>query len=565
MFCIRSFVLPVVLISVLSLFAGSAFSQEPVFIHDFQIPSLSEMGSDVPLDDPGVSRTPPLNPEVGDSWTWWLWTWQPMPPHFEEQVCTVRGKSDRGYVVVKDSEWLVSIDQADVDSILLHWESISIGPYPDQGIYEIDSLSFGTPPDELDNDPRIYLMWYNFQVSADGFFFYFDEYPEGAFPGYHSNECEVLYLNTTSSGGPSGDYMLAVVAHEFEHMIHWKQDENESSWVNEGMAELAMWFYGHPDNISSFNSNPDNNLTIWDGEWADYIQTYLWSLYFFERYGGHPAVYALVQEPADGMAGYDAVLDAFAYAENTDDIFIDWSVANFLDDTSIADGRYGYTGEELPAFSVAGTYSTYPVSASKTVNNWGTDYYRFQSITFNNMEITFDGADNNIFGVRALVLHESAPTEVLSVMLDESTQSGTLNISGLTYPSDQVILVVASVSSSGAPDYGFTAAEGLGIESDPSDSGSMLNLIVSPNPSSGSVNMQLNWTGAVSGESPVVNIYDLNGRIVQSLAFDVHSEGSASVEWNGETFSGVQAGSGIYYARAGIGNAECTTKIMLLK
>ncbi len=198
-----------------------------------------------------------------------------MPPHFEQKVCTVRGKSDRGYVVVEDSEWLVTIDQADVDSILEHWNNFSIGSYPDMGIYELDSLCFGDPPDELDNDPSIYLTWYNFHINADGFFFFFDEYSEGTYPEYHSNECEVLYLNTTSTGGPSGNYMHAVMAHEFQHLIHWEHDDNEASWVNEGLSELAMWFYGNPDNISSFNGNPDNDLSVWDGAWADYIQTYL--------------------------------------------------------------------------------------------------------------------------------------------------------------------------------------------------------------------------------------------------------------------------------------------------
>lgn len=544
--------------------AASALSEEPAFVHDFQIPSLSEMGPDVRLNHLGESLTPPVDPEVGDSWTWWLWTWQPMPPHFEEHVCTVRGKSDRGYVVVMDSQWLVTIDQADVDAILERWENSSVGPYPDQGIYEIDSLSFGTPPDELDNDPRIYLMWYDFQISADGFFFYFDEYPEGTFPGYHSNECEVLYLNTTSSGGPSGDYMLAVVAHEFEHMIHWKHDEGESSWVDEGMAELAMWFYGNPDNISSFNSNPDNNLTIWDGEWADYIQTYLWSLYFFERYGGHSAVYALVQNPASSMAGYDSVLDEFGYVENTDDVFTDWSVANFLDDTSLEDGRYGYTGENLPAFNTAGTYSSYPVAASKTVNSWGTDYYRFQNIPFESMELSFDGNDNNTFGVRALVLRESASTEVIPMTLDESAQSGTLFVGGLTDPADQVILVVASVSSSGGPDYGFTAAEALGISSDPGDAESVFNLSASCNPFRSSVSLILTWDGVFTGDTPKVDIYDLNGRVVQSLDFLIQAEGSASVQWNGELSSGARAGAGIYYARAGTGSSQCTAKVMLL-
>ena len=551
-----------ILFAVLAVSAGAVLAEDVNYRHDLQIPPPEELGPAVYLENPGVPPGPPDNPEVGDSWTWWLFLWQPMPPHFEQHVCTIRGKTDRGYVVVKDDEWLVLIDQADVDSILEHWENSSPGPYPDQGIYEIDSLSFGDPPDELDNDPRIYLMWYEFGVNADGFFFFFDEYPDGTYPDFPSNECEVLYLNPTSSGGASGDYMHAVIAHEFQHMIHWKYDDDESTWVNEGMAELAMWFYGHPDNISSFNSNPDNNLTVWDGTWADYIKTYLWSLYFFEQYGGHPAVYALVHEPLNSMAGFDAVLDQFGYTENTEDIFIDWAIANFLDDTSIADGRFGYSGDELPNF-YALPYSSYPVDATKTVKHWASDYYRFQDIPFPYLEITFDGSDDNQYATRVLVIHDTEPTEVFDLNLDETTQSGAVVMNDLT-SDDEVILVVTSVSSTGGPAYSFTAGEALGISTDPEQPGVALSMVPSVNPFSSTVTLQLNWSGNSGDGNPTVDIFDIQGRIVKTLFAETVSEGTASVEWNGELQNGNRANAGIYYARARVCSEESTVKLMLL-
>jgi hypothetical protein len=530
--------------------------------HEMGIPQPYELGPRVRLVEPAVPLGPPDNPQVGDSWIWWLFVWDPMPPHFEQQSCTVRGMSDRGYVVVRDDEWLVSIDQADVDSILEHWENSSIGPYPSQGIYEIDSLSFGTPPDELDDDPRIYLMWYDFTISADGFFFYFDQYPDGTFPGYPSNECEVLYLNTMSTGGPSGDYMHAVIAHEFEHMIHWKYDEDETSWVDEGVAELAMWFYGNPDNVSSFNTNPDNNLTIWDGEWADYIQTYLWTLYFFERYGGHPAVYALVHETQNSMYGYDAVLDDFGYSENTEDVFMDWAVANYLDDTTIADGRYGYQGEELPPFMPAASFSTYPVVESRTVNGWATDYYRFQDIPFEDMSIEFDGNDNNTFGVRALVLHETL-TEIYSMTLEQSTQSGSMEVEGLSDPSDQVVLVVASVSAAGGPDYQFSAGDATGITRGTTTDPVISVLNASPVPFSSSVTLTLEWSDP-TGTPPEIRIYDLDGRLQNTVAPIVSGPGIAEYQWEGNGPDGETAPAGVYFAVAETGGAEASSRLLFL-
>lgn len=519
-------------------------------VRDVELPPPDRIGPDVRISDPAAPTGPPDNPQVGDSWVWWLWTWQPMPPHFEQHVCTIRGRTDRGYVAVKDSEWLVSIDQADVDAILEHWENSSIGPYPEQGIYEIDSLSFGTPPDELDDDPRIYLMWYDFEIAADGFFFYFDQYPEGTYPGYHSNECEVIYLNTTSTGGPSGDYMHGVMAHEFEHLIHWKYDGNESQWVDEGMAELAMYFFGHPDNVSAFNTSPDNDLTQWDGAWADYIQTYLWTLYFFERYGGHETIYAVVHEPANSMAGYDAVLDQFGYTENTGDVFADWTVANFLDDTSIADGRFGYLGEELPPFSTAGSYSSYPAAATKTVNSWAADYYRFQDIPFEALELGFDGSDDNTFALRALVMNPTEPTGVVEFPLEASTQSGSLWIGGLS-PESQVILAVASASSTGGNQYQFTAGEALGLSPD-DDPATPLSIASLESPARGTASFAVSWPG---GEPPSVKIFDLQGRVVETLKLN---PGGIAI-WNAPGRA-----SGVYFARAVHETGVASARIVFL-
>ena len=40
-------------------------------------------------------------------------------------------------------------------------------------------------------------------------------------------------------------YTYGVLAHEFQHMIHWKQDRNETSWMNEGFSEVAVLLNGY--------------------------------------------------------------------------------------------------------------------------------------------------------------------------------------------------------------------------------------------------------------------------------------------------------------------------------
>jgi len=561
-----SFLLAIMVLACGSLLAP-ARAQAP---HDVTIPPPDQIAPDVPLTTLGdMPTSPPPDPQVGDSWAWWLWVHAPMPPHFEQRICTVRGRTDHGYVVVDDSQWNVNITQADVDAIVERWENSTIGPYPDEGIYPITSRIFGEPPDELDNDPRIYLMWFNFGINSDGFFFYFDEYPEGTFPGYHSNECEVLYLNCGHGQSPQGDYMLSVIAHEFEHMIHWKYDENELSWVDEGMAELSMWFYGRPDVISAFNTNPDNSLVVWNGNWADYIKTYLWSLYFYERYGGEPAVFDVVHEPGNSIAGYEAVLDNLGYTENFADVFADWAVANFLDDPTIGDGRFGYVGDDLPPFTVMGTYSTYPVPATtRTVNYWATDYYRFRTFATPTMEWSFDGSDNNKFAVWCLAQRAAGTTDVLRMALDPATQVGTLPVFGLDDPADEVILVVAGISSTGTASYVFSAQTApADVALDPVEAARGMEAIgprllrARPNPASS--NVRLEFAGAAVGAAAdAIEIYDAGGRLVRRLA---PAGGDASVRWDGRDERGTLLAPGLYYARSRVGGQVARERITLLR
>ncbi len=537
-------------------------------IRDVPIPRPELLGPERSAD-PSLPTTPPPNPEVGDSWLWWLFYHYPMPPHFEQTMCTVRGKTDRGYVVVEDSQWGVNMFQNDVDLILERWENSSLGIHSDIGIYDINSLHFGEPPDELDEDPRIYIMWFDIGSAGDGFFFYFDEYLDGTFQGYRSNECETIYLNSAGSQSPSGDYMISVVAHEFEHMIHWKYDEDEVTWVDEGMAELAMWFYGRPDNISSFNSSPDNSLIQWDGNWADYIQTYLWSLYYYERYGGDAAVYSLVHEPLNSIPGYEAVLDSMGYEESFADIFADWAVANFLDDTSLADGRYGYLGEDLPSFSTSGTFESYPVlDQSRSVQHWATDYYRFDNLdSIATLQVGFDGSDDNVFAVWGLVLHDLLPTEVRRMALDPEEQNGMLEIGGLGNPEDEMILVVAGTSSSGSTGYLFNAEAypivGTDEERIKPWGSPLLTLSAGPNPSTGHVRLQLTWDQHEAA-TPHVSIYDIRGHLVRQLSLASSTRGTTLI-WDGHDNGGRPLPAGVYCMRARVGSLVTDQNVVLLR
>jgi hypothetical protein len=179
----------------------------------------------------------------------------------------------------------------------------------------------------------------------------------------------------------SGTFYNGVLAHEFQHMIHWYQDRNEETWLNEGFSELAAYLNGF--DVGGFDwafaSEPDLQLNTWAEEpgaaGPDYGAAYLFTSYFLDRFGPE-ATQALVAHPENSFASVDAVLEEMNAGLTHVDVFGDWVVANLLDDPTIADGRYGYADIDPAIVHVGLEYreSDYPVSQSATVHQYGTDY-----------------------------------------------------------------------------------------------------------------------------------------------------------------------------------------------
>ncbi len=500
-----------------------------------------------------ADRTPPPDPQVGDTWLWYVWDLGGYPVA-DLKPCTVRGMGDHCYVVVDDEEWNVGMNQTDVDRIVDHFDNVSVGNWPTQGIWDLNTSHFGDPPNPLDGLDRIFLFYYRFNISADGFFWYFDQYPDGSQP-FHSNECEVVYLAVEGGGSnPAGDYMLAVGAHEFEHMIHFARDQNEDTWLDEGLGELAMWLFGHPDNISSFNTQPDNPLTDWGSSWADYIQCYLWSLYAYEQFGGQPFIWDLIHNTANGMASFQATLDAHAIGLDTEDVFQNWSVANFLDDTSIPDGQYGYYGETLPPFLPWRTHSTYPASSPGSVGNWAAEYVRLTDLGGGAPTVDFDGADNRTFRVSLMALDDTLPTLVRFMTLD-GTQNGSFDfVESAGY--DEVVLGIANVYPYQAGSYSYTV-DLLATEA-PAGATAATTLAANPNPFN--PRTQLRFTLPEAGRARL-SVHDLRGREVAVLGEGIYDAGSHEITWQPDGLA-----SGLYLARIAVdGETEDMTKLVLIK
>jgi immune inhibitor A len=185
-------------------------------------------------------------------------------------------------------------------------------------------------------------------------------------------------------------YTYGVLAHEFQHMILWNRDRNEASWLNEGFSELAAFLNGYYEGgfDRQYARNPDIQLNDWPNHHTNttphYGASFLFLNYILGRLGTETTK-ALVAQPEDGLSGLDAVLAQYQVYDpirednlSTDEIFLDWTIATYLNDAEAGDGRYTYSlYPQAPRPTEAESIRSCPTGdLTRDVAQYGVDYIR---------------------------------------------------------------------------------------------------------------------------------------------------------------------------------------------
>ena len=249
----------------------------------------------------------------------------------------------------------------------------------EQASYPTNRAFFGSEwGPGVDNDPHLSILHATGLGSVAGYYSSADEFVAAVRDD--SNEMEMFYINVDSVT-INDEFYNGVLAHEFQHMIHWYNDRNEDTWLNEGFSELAMYLnkFDTGSHDYSFASQPDTQLNSWPEHptptYANYGAGYLFTSYFLDRFGSD-ATQALVASHDNSFTSVEGVLRDLGMDLAFEDLFGDWVVANLLDDPGVSDGRYGYADIAPYTFNVEFTYYAfdYPVNRSETVHQYGTDY-----------------------------------------------------------------------------------------------------------------------------------------------------------------------------------------------
>lgn len=329
-----------------------------------------------------IPQTVPKPPDyrVGDIAAFWVTDNQSTPPKQFQVNASLQYIGDHSYWWVQEG---MKVDAAKLESSAQRFESIT---------YPTNREFFGsewTPG--VDNDPRVHVFMGDVPGVA-GYFSASNSYSKLAEP--YSNEREMFFINLQAIS-PGNDRFDSVLAHEFQHMIHWHEDKNEDTWVNEGLSELASFIngFGPSTFVPAFTRVPETQLNSWSSTpgdtLANYGASFLFMAYFLQRYG-EDLTKAVVAAPENGIQGFDTVLAGHNLPERFGDIFADFLVANYVQNPALADGRWGY--RDLTPYPVAVTsqYSSYPVEQQTTVNQFGADYIELAGS--GNLTINFTGA-----------------------------------------------------------------------------------------------------------------------------------------------------------------------------
>ena len=333
---------------------------------------------------------PPTSPsQVGERQSFWV-TNIDNNQNFEIDA-TLEYVTEHVYFWIEDG---IQFNQNELRSLVETFEN---------DIYPTNRKFFGSEwSPGVDGDSHLYILYAKgLGFSIAGYFSSADEYHPLAHEYSNAHE---MFLLSADSVSLDEEFAYSVLAHEFQHMIHWYQDRNEETWMNEGFAELAAYLnhYSVGGSDYVYTLDPDIQLNYWPGGKEDttpyYGAAFLYVLYFLDRFG-EEATQALVAEPANGLVSIDRVLSDIGASDpltgetiQAEDVFADWTIASYLQDPQAMDGRYTYHNyPEAPQPNETESIQNCPVSTeTREVSQFGVDYIRLRCR--DNSTLKFEGS-----------------------------------------------------------------------------------------------------------------------------------------------------------------------------
>jgi len=283
---------------------------------------------------------------------------------FDQVTATLRDTKKGVNIWVDNSEWenghvTIQVVQNILDGLTETTPLESIEP--GKGIVEIEHQVFGMAPD-IDNNGTIEFLLTDIQDGWEetggfigGFFYPRDQQPQT--PG--SNKADILYIDTYpgiyQSDGESGSFeyrsALSTVAHEYQHLLQFNNDEDEETFVDEGLSEIASFLCGYGlRDPSAYLFSTNLSLVEFTGDDFDvslnhYAKVALFTFFLYERCG-LGFISDLSVNDNQGISGINETLNQNKISQDFSDVVLDFFLTISINNP-LTDPEYSFLRGEL--------------------------------------------------------------------------------------------------------------------------------------------------------------------------------------------------------------------------
>ena len=260
-----------------------------------------------------------------------------------------------------------------------------------QGILKNDIDVFGEIPERyrVENKTDFLLLDIKDAVAGQNVLGYFS--PTDQSEDDESNRMNLLYIDS-KEGFNQLQTLLAIIAHEFQHLIHFGRHPRSGGdaiardvVINEGMSEVASILNGyHFRSNAQYLANTNISFFEWHYSEAtaqeiDYQRAMTFAHYLSEQYGER-FLYELVGSPKDNMERVTDALQRYGMPEGYDyrEVLKGFAVANYLQSSSNPAFRYNFKlkgGAARPHKTSTG--SGFPADGNAAVQAYGTYYLQY--------------------------------------------------------------------------------------------------------------------------------------------------------------------------------------------
>jgi len=378
-----------------------------------------------------------------------------------ETLATLRKISDNAYFYIEDEYWngLTSVQKDD------YLERVNmLADEFDQTVYPILTHAFGNEWNPgIDNDARITILLTKLKTTAGGYFNEKDERLKSNEPT--SNGREMIYLN---SDQVANTLIYSLLAHEMQHLISWNQKDRERGvdddiWLNELRSEYAPTLCGYDSayvetnlerRVDDFLARPFSSLTEWQGDRYDYPSVNLFGHYLAEQFGDD--IFKYIMQTSDvGIKSVETALASKSYSVNFSQAFNDWAITNFLNDSTLSTGQFGYKNPYLRG-AIHISPITYSITSESIINlsqqakDWSPYMYRFfnkqdSDTVAKDLEIEFEGGTTtgnyNVIYILDYINQSNKPTIGYFAL---TGQKGILDIPNFKDNVDSITILISN-------------------------------------------------------------------------------------------------------------------------